>query len=369
MRISYILNSSLPSNNASSLQVIKTSEALVKLVDKVFLITPDTGLNKSIKNFYDLKYVPKRIRLKFFKKFPQGINYYLFSLLSVYKALKLKTDLYITRNLFTLILLNVLKKKVIIEIHHDLSNEGKLVKFLYKNFNILNSKNILKIVAITKSVKNFLTKDLKVKKNKIQIIPSASSLKIKFSKLYKRKKYNIGYFGSLEKSKGSDFIIKMSKLDINNKYFVYGGSEKTVKELRKKTLNHNIYLHSHISYKDLKKKIKKMDILLMPSNKTLVKSLGGVGNIAKYTSPLKLFDYLASGKLIYLSELKVFNEIIKNKKNCIVINRLNPYIWCNHIQKISKNLKKINILKKNAYNLSKNYTYEKRAQQILKNIY
>ena len=63
MRISYILNSSLPSNNASSLQIIKTSEALVKHVNKVFLITPDTGLNKSVRNFYDLKSIPKRIKL------------------------------------------------------------------------------------------------------------------------------------------------------------------------------------------------------------------------------------------------------------------------------------------------------------------
>ena len=35
----------------------------------------------------------------------------------------------------------------------------------------------------------------------------------------------------------------------------------------------------------------------MPSNKRELKSLGGVGNIAKYTSPLKLFDYLASESL------------------------------------------------------------------------
>ena len=49
----------------------------------------------------------------------------------------------------------------------------------------------------------------------------------------------------------------------------------------------------------------------MPSSKKILRSAGGVGNIAKYTSPLKLFDYMASGKLIIASNLNVFKEILK----------------------------------------------------------
>ena len=188
MRISYLFNSAVPSHNAGSIQVVKTCEGLVSWNNKVFIITPDTGLKTSMKNFYDLKLIPERIRLKHFTQHPQGLRYYLFSILSVFKAISLKTDLFITRNLFTLIILNILKKKTIIEIHHDLSNEGKLVRFFYKNFDILNSKNILRVVAITNSVKKFLTRELKVDKKKIKIIPSASSLNFKFKALKNKKK-------------------------------------------------------------------------------------------------------------------------------------------------------------------------------------
>ena len=70
----------------------------------------------------------------------------------------------------------------------------------------------------------------------------------------------------------------------------------------------------------------------MPSNKVTLRSLGGIGNIAKYTSPLKLFDYLAAGKLvIIISDLKVFNEIVQNNKHCIVM-RLNRMKWLKVIQ-------------------------------------
>ena len=58
MRISYLFNSSLPSTNPASLQVIKTCEAIKNQSNKVFLIAPNTGLNKNIRKFYGLNNVP-----------------------------------------------------------------------------------------------------------------------------------------------------------------------------------------------------------------------------------------------------------------------------------------------------------------------
>ncbi len=368
MRISYLFNSSLPSSNPGSLQVIKTCEAIKNQTNKVFLITPNTGLNKNIKKFYGIKNIPIIKKLKYFKTFPQGANYYLFSLFSILYAISIKTEIYITRNLFTLFILILLKKKIIIEIHHDLSNEGRIVKFLYNNLRLFNSKNIIKIIAITNSVKKYLVKDHKVDKKKITIIPSASDLKLRFKKFKKKKNYKIGYFGSLEKSKGSEFIIKLSKIDKENNYYIYGGDSKTVLNLKKKFSLKNLNIIEYVPYNRLSHYMGKMDIVLMPSNRNKLKSIGGIGNISKYTSPLKLFDYLASGKLIISSKLKVFEEIIKNKENCIMIKKLDTVLWLRTIKKLKDRVNEINKIKKNAFLLSKKFTYKKRAEKILKNL-
>ena len=368
MRISYLFNSSLPSTNPGSLQVIKTCEAINNKSNKVFLITPNTGINKNIKKFYGLKNVPIIKKLKYFKSFPQGINYYLFSLFSIIYAISIRTEIYITRNLFTLFILILLKKKTIIEVHHDLSNEGRIVNFLYNNIKLFNSKNIIKIVAITNSVKKYLIKKHNVNKKKITIIPSASDLKLRFKKFKLKKSYKIGYFGSLEKSKGSDFIIKLSKLDKKNRYYIYGGDSKTVLNLKKKIFFKNLNIIEYIPYNRLSFYIEKMDIVLMPSNRNTLRSIGGVGNISKYTSPLKLFDYLASGKLIITSKLKVFEEIIKNKENCIMVKKLNTKLWLSTIKKLKNRVSEINKIKKNAFLLSKKFTYKKRAEKILENL-
>ena len=364
MRFAYLFNSSTPSSNPGSIQVVNTCSAIAKLSHDITLIVPDTGLKTSLSKFYGIQKSPKFIRLKFFDKFPLGINYYLFSLWAVFYGLLNKTEIYITRNFFTLILLNILKKKVIIEVHHDLENESRLVKFFYRNFNIFYNHNIIKIVAITHSVKKYLINSFKIDKKKIHVIPSASSLNFKFKKLKKVKKYNIGFFGSLDKSKGSNFIISLSQKDKMNNYFIYGGKPYEVKKL-KKNIPKNLKIYSSVAYSKIKSHLSKMDILLMPSNTKKIRSLGGVGNIAKFTSPLKLFDYLASGKLIITSNLKVFREILTDKKNCIIINKLDINNWEKRIKQVKNQLFKINNIKKNAHILSKNYTYQIRAKKIL----
>ena len=56
-----------------------------------------------------------------------------------------------------------------------------------------------------------------------------------------------------------------------------------------------------------------MDLLILPYEKKVTAS-GDVGDIGNFTSPMKLFDYLASSKPIIASSLPVLNEVLVNKK-------------------------------------------------------
>ena len=109
-----------------------------------------------------------------------------------------------------------------------------------------------------------------------------------------------------------------------------------------------------------------MDILILPYQKKITVK-GNVGDITKYTSPLKLFDYLAAGKLIISSNLKVLKEIVTNKKNCILINDFKSLAsWINTINYHKKNFEKKNIISKQAHLLARKYTYYNRAKAIIK---
>ena len=38
----------------------------------------------------------------------------------------------------------------------------------------------------------------------------------------------------MEKSKGSEFIIELAKIDTVNEYYIYGGQKNDIKEIKKK---------------------------------------------------------------------------------------------------------------------------------------
>ena len=111
-----------------------------------------------------------------------------------------------------------------------------------------------------------------------------------------------------------------------------------------------------------------MDVLLIPYVSSITVT-GDIGDITKYTSPLKLFDYLCAGKIIVCSEYDVLKEIIKNKKNAVFIkNYKNPYSWKNELLKLKNQSSKQFIISKNNYLLSKEYSLKKRAQLILNSL-
>ncbi len=368
MRICYLTNSEIPSTSANSIATVKICEAFTELKNEVILITRNIkSKNKDIYKFYDVKSKFKIKWIKNFDKFPLGFKYYLFSFISIIESLNFKPDLYITRNFFSCFLLVLLKKKVIIELHHDLNNESRIVKILMKLTRFLNSKYVLKIVTITKGIKSEYVDKKYIKESKTLLLPSGSSIKNNFKFKLKKKEFKIGYFGSLYKSRGIDIILKLSKIDNKNKYFLYGDLNQVSKS-KLKNVSKNLNLKNYIPYREISPTLDKMDILLIPYVSSVTVA-GDVADITKYTSPLKLFDYLCAGKIIICSDFDVLKEIIKDKKNAIFIkNYKNPYSWKNEIFKLKNQSSKQLIMSKNNYLLSKNYSLKERAKSILNSI-
>tara|TARA_Y100000768_G_scaffold370014_1_gene335457 strand:+ start:48 stop:818 length:771 start_codon:yes stop_codon:yes gene_type:complete len=252
------------------------------------------------------------------------------------------------------------------ELHHDLKMESRIVRFLVSKLKFLNSKFVEKIVAITYGIKNDYVNKKLINKNKIIVLPSGSSIKKNFEFSFNKKFFKIGYFGSLFKSRGLNLIKDLAKIDRNNHYYLYGDFKKI--SLRYKYTYKNIHLNNYIPYRDIPKELKKMDILLMPYVSSITVA-GDVGDITKFTSPLKLFDYLSVGKIIMCSDFSILREVIDEKKNAIFIkNYKNPQSWKNEIQKLKNQPYKQFIISKNNYKLSKKYSLVSRAKKILEEI-
>ena len=184
MKICYLANSAIPSTNASSIQIVKMCEGFSKLNHEVLLITTNAS-EKKVFDFYNVNSKFKIKKLKKFQTFPLGFKYYLFSIKSILESLKFKPDIYITRNYFTSFLLTLLGKKNILELHHGIEVEGRFVRFIVKNTNFFNSNKLVKLVAITDSVKNHYKENYNVIEKKIIVSPSGTSIDKRIFKITK----------------------------------------------------------------------------------------------------------------------------------------------------------------------------------------
>ena len=368
MRICYLANSTIPSSTANSIATMKLCEAFTELKNEVILITTNVKKkNENLYKFYDVKFKFKIKRIKHFTEFPLGFRYYLFSFFSIIKSFYYKPNLYITRNFFSCFLLVIFRKKVIIELHTDINNESRIVRFLVKFTKFLNSKYVVKIITITNGVRYEYVKNKYINEKKTLLLPSGSAMKNDFKFNFKKFFFNIGYFGSLNNSRGVKIIFQLAKIDKRNKYFLYGDVNQVSKSIVN-SMPKNLKLKNHIPYKDISGILDKMDILLLPYASS-IKVAGGISDITKYTSPLKLFDYLCAGKIIMCSNFDVLKEVIKDKKNAIFVkNYKNPNSWKIEIIKLQNQLSKQFIMSKNNYLLSKKFSLKRRAKLILNSI-
>ena len=119
---------------------------------------------------------------------------------------------------------------------------------------------------------------------------------------------NLSYIGSFHKGKGIELILKLAKKFSRLNFNIYGQPIKKIINTSK-----NIKFHGHIDYCDVPYALSNSDVLLLPSAK-LQFGRSKNTNISAYNSPLKMFDYLASGKIILASKREGICEILKHKK-------------------------------------------------------
>ena len=365
MKICYLSNNDMPSKMANSIQTVKMCEAFSKNEHEVLLICPNSQkFQASVFNFYDVKKKFKIKKLKRYKRFPLGIKYYLFSIESIFKSLKFKPDMYITRNFFTSFLLCLMKKKNILELHHPIDIESRIVRFIIKNTKFLKSRYLIRFVAITNGAKKYYLNYLDKSDKRIIVLPSGSSLKktVKKLKKIKTKNFNIGLFGSIFKW-DLKLLFKLIEIDKKNTYHIYGDKNNPYFQINNN--KHNLKFKGYIEYKNIKNELDKMDILLMPYGKKIATG-GNLGDITDFTSPLKLFDYLTAGKVIISSDLPILKEILINNRNVIFVkNFSNPYSWKLELKKILNLKSKQYIIANNNIKLSESFSLEKRAKKFL----
>jgi glycosyltransferase involved in cell wall biosynthesis len=178
-------------------------------------------------------------------------------------------------------------------------------------------------------------------------------------------RFTAGYTGHLYPGRGMDLILKLAKRSPEMNFLVVGGEPQDVSRIAGKVKERgleNVTLVGFIPNADLPKYQAACDVLLMPYQQQVSASSGG--DIARYLSPMKLFEYLACGRAICSSDLPVLREVLSDEI-AILLPPDDIDSWDSALQRLRNDTELRMKLAKNALDAAALYSWESRAQKVL----
>jgi len=374
MKLIYIANARIPTEKAHGIQIMKMCDVFSHLKLKtqnvkleVELVVP-RRMNWIKENPFQYYGVPESFKIK---KLPcldliplykyighlglwiESITFFFF--VFQYIIFK-KADIFYTRDKFFLPF-SLLKKNIIFESHTFPKNY-----FLYSSF----LKKLKWIVVITQKLKDLLIEQ-GISPDRILVAPDGVDLEtfdIRETKEECRRRLNLSkdkkiilYTGHLYEWKGAQILAEASQYLPDDKavYFV-GGIKEDISRFKAQYSKFQIHIIGHKPYTEIPYWLKAADVLVLPNS--------GKKEISQHwTSPMKMFEYMASKRPIVASDLPSIREIL-SEENAVLVKSDDPEALAKGIKEILQSPESSAKLSAKAFSDVQNYTWRKRAEKI-----
>ena len=366
-----IFHGRFPSEKAASLFAGKSAEAFAREDVEVTLVVPrrfgrvksDPFEYFSLEKNFEIKYLPTidLFSIPFLKRFAFRVSLIFFSFTTlgfIFGTGKIKNSLIYSNETLPLMFLSLFSKNCFYEMH-DFPEKKK---YFYGEL----FKRVKAIIVHNKWKMENIKKDFFVPEQKLFYEPNAvdlSDFDINISKEEAREKLGLPkdgkivvYTGHLYGWKGTDTLAKAGKLLNNISIYFVGGTSEDVERYQDKYESHNIIFTGNKKHSEIPLWQKSADLLVIPNS-----AREPIGKF--YTSPMKLFEYMASKTPILASQVPAIEEIV-DEFSCFFFEPDNEEDLKNKIETAleseSRESKSLS-----AYNKVLEFTWQKRAGRII----
>jgi glycosyltransferase involved in cell wall biosynthesis len=397
MKIAIIAPTEIPARRANTIQVMKMAQALQGLGHTVRVAVPSAKLMPRRKNSNDTR--PHEVDWGFLKQH-YGLSYpfpidqlpaqpffrrYDFSLFAVHWARGWNAELLYTRLPQAAALASNLGIKTILE-SHDMP-QGQLGPWLFRLF--LKGKGACRLVVITQALADDLARDFgaPISKPFTIIAPDGVDLEryadlpspgqarseilqngvLQFCGLQPGR-FTAGYTGNLYPGRGASILLHMARRLPEILFLIVGGEQRDIQKMRERIAAEeitNIVLTGFVPNAELPRYQAACEVLLMPYQRVVSASSGG--DIGRYLSPMKLFEYMACERAILSSDLPVLREIL-NPDNAILLPAHDPDAWVDALNTLQADPDRMHQLAAQARRDVRQYTWDSRAKNILEEL-
>lgn len=353
----------MPTEKAHGYQITKMCEALASAGADVSLVVP-TRKNKitedvhsyfEVRNNFSFKKIPAFDAFSFFGA--TRLSFYIQSLSFLWalrKTVVPQGTIVITRNSEVVWWYGRRGYRVFYDAHNYPERGAWLLKWLLKKATgiIANSEGTASVFRRS-GFKNILAVPNGVDLSQFTDIktPERSALGLPAGRIAM-------YVGHLYEWKGADVVVDAARhtKDKDLSFVFVGGTEEDVARYREKTkdLNNILFLGYH-QRSEIPAFIKSANVLLLPNIPSSIESIS-------YTSPIKMFEYMASGVPIVASDLPSIREVL-NENNSILVKADDPIALLTGIARAFE--VDAGKVASRAKEQAKQYTWDARAYKIL----
>lgn len=370
--IKYItLNGRIPSYTADGIAVMNTCHYISKNGFNLSLIIPDEmGLGKKKYNnewsFYGLEknFNIKKIRTPF----TGMLSSILFLLKIACLSFRGKQAIYHVRHIQLAVVVGILGRITIFESHNFKKAQNSKLLFHLFIFLIKRNKSISIISTTHAGAEAY--QQCGVPADKIKVLPNGVDVRkfndIKTPKDILRSELKIPKYqnvachaGSLYEGRGIEEVLYAAKKLPDVLFLFVGGPQKRVDYYENYCSEKgvkNVLFVGFIQQDKLHKYILASDFVLMPyTSKTKTK---------EFMSPMKMFDYLASGRPIIATDFPVISEILDHRENAILVEPDSGRAIYDGIKLLTDSPELSAKIGKNALEEAEKYTWKIRGKEI-----
>ncbi len=181
----------------------------------------------------------------------------------------------------------------------------------------------------------------------------------------RHQRLQVGYVGNLYPGKGMDMVATLAQRMPDVDFHVVGGAEEDLRRWRTRAPYSNLRFHGFVPQGDLETIYGDLDIALAPLQRRIATRIG-TDDIARWTSPLKIFEYMAHGKAIVCSDLPVLREILSHGRNALLVPPDAPEEWVAAVRTLARDpALRANLAEAARHEIKAEYSWTRRAERVL----
>ena len=370
MKIIYVADIFFPNNRANSVNVLKMCDALANGDRDVTLLIPgvaDSQTKQDIMNSYNLTGRFKIIDMGISKMHRGVLILFALKVLTHLFRMKERDDtILMGRSIYGIFAGRIMGLRVHFDFHGEVWNKNFLryliIRHLCSYRSASMSFNTEELMSIFKGRFRHV--------NDIKLVfaqngTDLNRLNDNFP-LKSKGEYNIGYLGSLSSGRGIELILKIADARPSWSFPIVGGDITQIEKLSE-DIRANVIFYGHVTYREGAAFRSCVDALIAPYQMNVTVPSGEM--TVEYMSPLKLFEYMASGVPFVTSKIPVLTNFL-NEDNCMLVFPVDDYNqWIIKIEEllVNKNLGR-RIAAESLRIAKQHYTWDIRVKKILNTI-